>query len=138
MATTGKQPADAQARQPARGARKGGASSRATSRAASAATSAPARGARARGAGRPKAPKQARVPRASYDHAAIARRWSARWEESGIYRVDLRHAARPYYNLMMFPYPSAEGLHVGNMYAFSGADVHGRFMAAQGYDTNLS
>jgi leucyl-tRNA synthetase len=75
-----------------------------------------------------------RAPRVSYDHADMARRWSARWDESGIYRVDLRHAPRPYYNLMMFPYPSAEGLHVGNMYAFAGADIHGRYMAMHGYD----
>lgn len=32
----------------------------------------------------------------------------------------------------MFPYPSAEGLHVGNVYAFTGADIYGRFMAMQG------
>lgn len=41
---------------------------------------------------------------------------------------------KKFYNLMMFPYPSAEGLHVGNMYAFTGADVYGRFKAMQGYD----
>ena len=35
---------------------------------------------------------------------------------------------------MMFPYPSAEGLHVGNMFAFTGADVYGRFKRLQGYD----
>ena len=35
---------------------------------------------------------------------------------------------------MMFPYPSAEGLHVGNIYAFTGADVHGRFKRMQGHD----
>lgn len=35
---------------------------------------------------------------------------------------------------MMFPYPSAEGLHVGNMYAFTGSDMYGRFKAMQGYD----
>jgi leucyl-tRNA synthetase len=34
---------------------------------------------------------------------------------------------------MMFPYPSAEGLHVGNLFAFTGADVHGRFMRLQGH-----
>lgn len=45
-----------------------------------------------------------------------------------------RSSRTPYYNLMMFPYPSAEGLHVGNMYAFTGADVHGRFRRQQGYD----
>lgn len=32
---------------------------------------------------------------------------------------------------MMFPYPSAAGLHVGNVYAFTGADIYGRFMAMQ-------
>ena len=35
---------------------------------------------------------------------------------------------------MMFPYPSAEGLHVGNVYAFTGADIYGRFMSMQGDD----
>ena len=44
------------------------------------------------------------------------------------------HAERPFYNLMMFPYPSAEGLHVGNLYAFTGADIYGRFMAMRGQD----
>ena len=34
---------------------------------------------------------------------------------------------------MMFPYPSAEGLHVGNLFAFTGADVFGRFKRMQGY-----
>jgi leucyl-tRNA synthetase len=46
--------------------------------------------------------------------------------------VDKKAAAHPFYNLMMFPYPSAEGLHVGNVYAFTGADIYGRFMAMQG------
>ena len=69
-----------------------------------------------------------------YDHRAIEAKWQERWQHSGIYETPLRHAKRPYYNLMMFPYPSAEGLHVGNMYAFSGADAHGRFQRMQGYD----
>ncbi len=86
--------------------------------------------------GAPSAPGNSAVrgARVSYDHAAIARRWSARWDQSGIYHVDLWQAPRPYYNLMMFPYPSAEGLHVGNMYAFTGADIHGRYMAMRGFD----
>jgi leucyl-tRNA synthetase len=46
--------------------------------------------------------------------------------------VDKKAGAHPFYNLMMFPYPSAEGLHVGNVYAFTGADIYGRFMAMQG------
>ncbi|NNM97439.1 MAG: leucine--tRNA ligase [Candidatus Dormibacteraeota bacterium] len=69
-----------------------------------------------------------------YDHGAIEAKWQERWRRSGLYETPLEQAERPYYNLMMFPYPSAEGLHVGNMYAFSGADVHGRFQRMQGYD----
>lgn len=76
--------------------------------------------------------KQARVPK--YDFTAIEARWRARWEQQKLYQVDLQQAARPYYNLMMFPYPSAEGLHVGNMYSYVGSDIHGRWMAMQGYD----
>lgn len=34
----------------------------------------------------------------------------------------------------MFPYPSAEGLHAGNMYAFTGSDIYGRFKRMQGND----
>ena len=76
--------------------------------------------------------RRARGP--SYDIRAIEPKWRERWQESGLYRTDLRAAERPFYNLMMFPYPSAEGLHVGNMYAFTGADIYGRFQAMRGYD----
>src|SRR3990170_213601 len=69
-----------------------------------------------------------------YDHRKIERRWQKKWEEAKIYQPDLRHAKKPFYNLMMFPYLSAEGLHVGNMYAFTGADIYGRFKRMQGYD----
>ncbi|MEX1252702.1 MAG: class I tRNA ligase family protein, partial [Dehalococcoidia bacterium] len=71
---------------------------------------------------------------ARYDHKAIEAKWRERWAESDIYETDVHNAKRPFYNLMMFPYPSAEGLHVGNVYAFTGADIHGRFMSMQGHD----
>ena len=69
-----------------------------------------------------------------YDHRRVEEKWSRQWREQGAYAVDLDNAARPYYNLMMFPYPSAEGLHIGNFFAFVGSDVHGRYMRSQGYD----
>ena len=71
---------------------------------------------------------------AKYDHRAIEKKWRERWEERGDYKVDIDNAERPFYNLMMFPYPSAEGLHVGNVYAFTGSDIYGRFMKMKGYD----
>jgi leucyl-tRNA synthetase len=69
-----------------------------------------------------------------YDHRGIERKWQKRWLEAGIYTPDLRQAKKPFYNLMMFPYPSAEGLHVGNVYAFTGADIHGRYKRMLGHD----
>jgi leucyl-tRNA synthetase len=73
----------------------------------------------------------------SYRPIAIEEKWQRLWEECGTNRRtddQLRMAARPFYNLMMFPYPSAEGLHVGNMYAFTGADIYGRWRRMQGDD----
>jgi leucyl-tRNA synthetase len=72
-----------------------------------------------------------------YRPAEVERKWQARWDEQGVNRWSdeaLRSAEKPFYNLMMFPYPSAEGLHVGNLYAFTGADIFGRFKRLQGYD----
>ena len=40
----------------------------------------------------------------------------------------------PFYNLMMFPYPSAEGLHVGSFFTYGGIDAYGRFKRIQGYE----
>ena len=68
-----------------------------------------------------------------YDPTTVERHWQAVWSRTRIYETDLAHAERPFYNLMMFPYPSAEGLHVGNLYAYTGADIFGRFQAMQGH-----
>ena len=73
----------------------------------------------------------------AYAPSRIERKWQERWEERGTNRFtpdQLLAAEKPYYNLMMFPYPSAEGLHVGNIYAFTGADVHGRYQRLRGRD----
>jgi len=69
----------------------------------------------------------------TYQPDAVEAKWQQRWVERGTNAPDLDRAERPFYNLMMFPYPSAEGLHVGNMFAFTGADVYGRFKRLQGH-----
>jgi leucyl-tRNA synthetase len=68
-----------------------------------------------------------------YDPAAVEAKWQERWARDHTNEPDLDHPSRPFYNLMMFPYPSAEGLHVGNMFAFTGADIFGRFKRLQGH-----
>jgi len=69
-----------------------------------------------------------------YNHKKIEKRWQNFWTKKKIFEPDLARAKKPFYNLMMFPYPSAEGLHVGNMYAFTGADIYGRYRRMKGED----
>ncbi len=74
----------------------------------------------------------------SYDHKTVEQRWRVEWLRQNVFEPDLtgekKSGRKTHYNLMMFPYPSAEGLHVGNMYAFTGADVYGRFQRMSGND----
>src|SRR3954465_9788268 len=70
----------------------------------------------------------------AYNPQEIEARWQARWAAEGRGSVDLDGATRPFYNLMEFPYPSGEGLHVGHVFSFGGADTYGRFMRRSGYD----
>ncbi len=74
------------------------------------------------------------APSEGYRPDLVEAKWQAKWDERHTNEPDLDRATRPFYNLMMFPYPSAEGLHVGNMFAFTGADVFGRFQRLRGYD----
>lgn len=69
-----------------------------------------------------------------YIPSEIEGKWQEKWKKEKTFSPDLDKAKNPYYALMMFPYPSAEGLHVGNMYAFTGTDIFARFMRMQGYD----
>jgi leucyl-tRNA synthetase len=69
-----------------------------------------------------------------FNHWEVESKWRKIWEKEALWQVNLDKTKKPFYNLMMFPYPSAEGLHVGNMYAFSGADIYGRLMRMQGKD----
>jgi len=69
-----------------------------------------------------------------YDAAAVEAKWQSLWQKRRTNTVDLAGAARPYYTLMMFPYPSAEGLHVGHAFAFPGVDIFGRFKRLQSFN----
>ncbi len=69
-----------------------------------------------------------------YDFKKVERKWIDRYEKKDYFKVNLDKSKKPFYNLMMFPYPSASGLHIGNMYSFIGSDVYGRYMKLRGYD----
>ena len=69
-----------------------------------------------------------------YPFKDIEKKWRDFWEKKKTDCVDMENSQNPFYNLMMFPYPSAEGLHVGNVFAFIGSDVQGRYRRLRGYD----
>jgi leucyl-tRNA synthetase len=68
-----------------------------------------------------------------YQPAAIERKWQDRWRDLGTNHTDVDAGADPFYALMMFPYPSAEGLHVGNLFAFTGNDIYARYQRLKGH-----
>ncbi len=70
----------------------------------------------------------------SYDFEKIEKKWQKKWQKEKLYEIDLDKVSKPFYNLMMFPYPSAEGLHIGGVYTFTGVDTFGRYKRMKGYD----
>src|SRR5437868_9219342 len=71
---------------------------------------------------------------ASYDRQAIETYWRARWEADDLWDIDIDHVnpEEKFYNLVEFPYPSAEGLHIGHVFKYSGADAFGRYQRMRG------
>ena len=66
-----------------------------------------------------------------YNPHEIEPKWQRRWEEAGVYEVDLHADKDKFYYLTMYPYPSGD-LHVGHWYAFAVPDAYARFQRMQG------
>ncbi|MFA7685177.1 MAG: leucine--tRNA ligase [Candidatus Gracilibacteria bacterium] len=70
-----------------------------------------------------------------YQASQVELKWQKKWEESGLHKVDLKDSKKKkFYNLVMFPYPSGDKLHVGHWYNFAPADSFGRYMRMNGYN----
>lgn len=71
---------------------------------------------------------------APYDVNRVEAHWRERWEAEGVGRVDLDgvEASKVFMNLAEFPYPSAEGLHVGHVFRYAGVDAYGRYRRMRG------
>jgi len=68
----------------------------------------------------------------AYDHQAVEAKWQKKWAQTKLYSPDVQRTGNKFYNLWMFPYPSAEGLHAGHAFASTGSDIYGRYMRMQG------
>ena len=70
--------------------------------------------------------------RKKYDSSTVEAKWSQVWQETQLYRTP-ETPKNPYYNLVMFPYPSGK-LHIGHWYNFAPADTLGRYARMRGRD----
>ncbi len=68
-----------------------------------------------------------------YEPSVVEPKWQRLWSDRGTNNTDITNAERPFYSLMMFPYPSAEGLHIGNLFAFTGSDISARHHRLAGH-----
>ena len=69
-----------------------------------------------------------------YDFAKIEKKWQARWEKEKIFEVDENPKKKKFYVLEMFPYPSADGLHMGHALNYAIGDVFARFKIMNGFN----
>ena len=50
----------------------------------------------------------------TYNHKGIEAKWQKKWAEEGTYKTADSSSQPSKYVLDMYPYPSGEGLHVGD------------------------
>ena len=67
-----------------------------------------------------------------YDPAKIEPKWQAYWEEHKTFEIGPMSAQKKMYILDIFPYPSANGLHVGHPEGYTATDIICRFERMQG------
>ncbi|HBL17744.1 MAG: leucine--tRNA ligase [Elusimicrobia bacterium GWA2_69_24] len=71
----------------------------------------------------------------SIPYAEIEGKWQARWEEAGLFRApETPRPGRKFYCLDMFPYPSADGLHVGHPEGYTATDILCRYKRMNDFD----
>ena len=71
----------------------------------------------------------------NYDFAAIEKKWQENWEKTKPYRaVTSDKTRKKFYGLIEFPYPSAQGLHVGHPRPFTAIDIVTRKKRMEGYN----
>src|SRR3989344_4222827 len=61
-----------------------------------------------------------------YDHKTIEKKWQDAWEKEGAFRAEDKSGKPKQYLLIEFPYPSGDGLHVGNIRSWTAHDIVAR------------
>lgn len=69
-----------------------------------------------------------------YKPNEIEKKWQGIWAKEEIYKADNSYDKEKYYILVEFPYPSADGLHVGHARPYTALDIVARKKRYEGYN----
>lgn len=68
-----------------------------------------------------------------YDHVSLEKKWQERWKTEQSFVASERPSGKKTYILDMFPYPSAQGLHVGHPEGYTATDIIARKRRMEGF-----
>ncbi len=69
-----------------------------------------------------------------YDPKVIEAKWQKKWLDEKVFAAKDDSPKPKYYQLETFPYPSAQGLHVGHPKGYIAEDIHARYLRMGGKD----
>mgnify|MGYP004459965745 CR=1 FL=1 len=69
-----------------------------------------------------------------YNFSDIEKKWQEKWEKDGCFHAVTGSDKPKFYNLIEFPYPSGQGLHVGHPRSYTALDIIARKRRMEGYN----
>jgi len=72
--------------------------------------------------------------KANYEYAKIEKKWQDIWDEKKTFAAKNDYTLPKFYGLVEFPYPSAQGLHVGHPRSYTAIDIVSRKKRLEGYN----